>query len=356
MLKILLLLLSFISISSQSAQFKVVFINPGFADNNTTGDFWSNVTQFMSAAANDLDIELVTFYTQRDHIFMNSLAESVINEQPDFAILVNEKGKVLELIKELTSANIPVFFLLNRLSPSELSLLSESQKSLIKGSVVPDNVLVGQKLIDGLVEQYYISHPKKDDKQNINLLALQGDFTTPASIDREKGLLTSLSHYDNVTLIDSTVANWSEQQAYEKVKGIIKRAPIDIIWAANDPMAVGARRAIAELNLPYPTIIGGVNWDIVDPKSAIDLSFGGHVTLGAYALILLDDIFNHGLTSEQVEQKIAIFESSLSSNYPRYIQFLSENNFEQFDFSQFSYSGNRRLTFSIKNMLNTAPH
>lgn len=349
---LLVFFLSFISISAHSSSFKVVFINPGNAEHNNTGDFWSNVTLFMSAAASDLNIELVTIYSNRNHIFMKSLADKVIDEKPEFVILVNEKGQALDLIKKITSAAIPIFSLLNRISESDYEQLSDQQKALLKGSVVPDNFIVGKKLITSLINKH--STTSKNTK-NINLLALQGDFTTPASISREQGLLAAISTINNVNLIDSTVANWSSNQAYVKVKGILQRTHIDIIWAANDPMAVGAKKAISELNLTYPALIGGVNWDVENIEFPIDFSFGGHVTLGAQAMVMLEAIYNNVLPPEQINQMIDIFESSSSEHYPLFIERLANNQVEHYDFTKFSYlnnkNGNKPLNFTIENLL-----
>ncbi len=340
----------FVSIPAQSAKFKVVFINPGNPDQNTTGDFWSNVTLFMSAAASDLDIELVTYYAYRDHIFMKSIAEQVLIEKPEFVILVNEKDQALPLIKRLTSANVKIFSLLNRISKSDYAQLSKQQQSNIKGSVVPDNFGVGKKLLNGLLSTY---NQASNITKPINLLALQGDYSTPASIAREQGLLSALSANNNINLIDSTVANWSSEQAYNKVKGIIKRTPIDIIWAANDPMAFGAKKAISELALSYPVVIGGINWDVENPKYPIALSFGGHVTLGAQAIIMLEGIHTNNLPVEQTNQKLDIFESSISSHHAKFSELLATKSIDEYDFSQFSYSTDKPLIFTIGNLLST---
>ncbi len=345
-LKVILFLLMLCqSNDGHTKSFKVVFLNPGFPAQNHTGNFWSNVTLFMEAAATDLDIELVTIYAQRDHILMRSMIKDIIAQKPKYVVLVNEKGIALDIIKQLAANEIASFMLLNNLSSKDLSSLTRKEKQLLKGSVIPNNYSAGKKLFNGLVN-LYPSAPNKF----ITLLSLQGDYTTPASLERERGLADALKYNKSVTAIDNTIANWSKEQAYKKIKGILQHAHIDIIWTANDAMAFGAKKAIEESNIGYPIYIGGINWDIDDPHYPINLSYGGHVALGAQSLIMLKDIDNNYLVIDERHQVIDIFESSLSPYYKNFTQRLSQNKLEYYNFSRFSLSSAMPLTFTVENL------
>ncbi|WP_286235423.1 ABC transporter substrate-binding protein [Thalassotalea sediminis] len=329
--------------------FNVVFINPGHPNNNPTGNFWLHVSQFMQAAAHDLNIELTTLYASRNHILMKTLIDTIINDPPDYIMLVNEKDVAINLIKKITSHNIPVFMLLNNVSTQEQLALSPKQRKLIYGSVVPNNYQVGQRLLSKLIEK----HQQRLQKQqkSLSLLALQGDYITPASIARKKGLLDSIPKYGSLNFIDSSVANWSKNQAYQKVKGLLKRNHIDLIWAANDPMAFGAKQAVEEANLDYPVIIGGINWDLEDPHYPVDISYGGHVTLGVKALSMLKDIHYGKLSLYKRHQVIDIFTPSDSPFYQAYIQRANQGLIEYYDFSRFSLTAEQSyLPFSIENL------
>ena len=163
---VLLLVLLFQSSYSVADRFKVVFLNPGFPTENTTGSFWTNVTQFMDAAAEDLDIELVTVYAYRNHILMKSLIEEIAAEKPKYVVLVNEKGIALSIIKQLARYDIASFMLLNSLNEKDFVLLSAKEKRLLKGSVTPNNYNAGKKLLNGLVTLYK-SHKNKADKKQL---------------------------------------------------------------------------------------------------------------------------------------------------------------------------------------------
>jgi ABC-type sugar transport system substrate-binding protein len=352
--KLLLLLLVLLTMQpsafARAENFKVVFLNPGFSEDSSTGSFWSNVTLFMEAAATDLDIELVTIYAQRNHIFMKSLVEKVIAQKPKYVVLVNEKGIALDIIKQLARHDIASFMLLNKLSNKDLKLLSSKENRLLKGSVIPNNHNGGRKLFTGLINLYQTHSHNLHPNQPVKLLALQGDYTTPASIEREQGLMNTLKQNKNLSMVDSTVANWSAEQAYEKVRGIIRHTRLDIIWAANDAMAFGAQKAIEESNLDYPIYIGGINWDVDDLNYPIDLSYGGHVALGAQSLIMLKDINSNHLAPSDRHQIIDIFESSLGPFYKNFTLRLSHKKLNYYDFSRFSSSSTLPLAFTIENL------
>ena len=350
---LLVIFLMLFSATGQSKNLKVVFLNPGFLEQNTTGSFWANVSLFMQAAADDLTIDLISVYGERNHVVTKSLAGKVASHSPDYVILVNEKGTGIHLVKELAKFNFPIFMLLNGFSNIELMQLTPKERSLIIGSVIPNNFTVGKRLASDLFQLYKSAMPNSEGESLSHLLALQGDHTTPASLQRSAGLKQFLSKNQKVIAIDSIVAHWSKQQAYQKVQGLLRRKRIDLIWAANDAMAHGAKQAVDEANLDYKVLIGGINWDIDEPKHTIDISYGGHVTLGAYALVMLRDIDEGLLTNEQRHQLLDIFQSSQQDYYLAFKQLLMLNKLSQYNFAMFSQRQNSSSAFSVENLIKT---
>lgn len=355
LLKLVFLVVFLLPNYSFADSFKVVFLNPGFPTENVTGSFWANVTLFMEAAAADLNIELVTVYAYRNHILMKSLADEIAAQKPKYVVLVNEKGIALNIMKQLATHDIASFMLLNNLNEKDLSILSLKERRYLIGSVIPNNYSVGNKLLNGLSLLYkpYVqsAENKTEKKQVIRVLALQGDYTTPASLKREQGFNYALKANNNLLVVDSTVANWSKQQSYEKVTGILQHARIDIIWAANDAMAFGAKKAVQAANIDHPIYIGGINWDVDDSDYPVNLSFGGHVALGAKSLVMLKDIDNNSLKIADRHQVLDIFESSASPYYHDFTQRLKLKQLDSYDFSRFCQSSTQSpLTFSIENL------
>ncbi len=332
-------------------QSKVVFINPGHPQGDSTGAFWAGVNRFMVAAANDLDLELSTLFARRDHILMKRLANDVHKLKPDYIIIVNEKGVGVDLVRAIAKHNIPIFTLLNSFTKQELDKLTEQQKSLLIGSLVPDNYLAGKGL---LADLYELHENKPTSAKPYQLLALRGDYRSAAALDRVKGLHDYLTENDNIHLFDSSVANWSEQQAYKKVKGLLQRHSIDIIWAANDPMAYGASRAVKEAGLTGKVTIGGFNWDALDKDYPIDASYGGHVTLGAKALVMLND-YQAGLLSRcEMKVKQNIFQLNNNQDLEHFLANTKRTNIEAFDFSRFSKAHKKTAEFQLDTFIDKA--
>ncbi len=334
--------------SASAQQSKVVFINPGHQTSNSTGQFWSDVNRFMQAAANDLDIELITLFANRDHLLMRQLAQQVSQYKPSAVIIVNEKGIGVNLVKQVAKQQIPIFTLLNAFTEQELAKLSTQQKELLIGSLVPNNYIAGKALMADL---YQLHQQKVDTTEPYELLVLRGDYTSAASIKREQGVAVHLAANPKLHLIDSPVANWSKLEAYKKVKGILQHNRIDIIWAANDPMAYGASRAVKESGLAEQVTIGGINWDQINSDYPIDVSYGGHVVLGAKALVMLHDHQAGIIPACKMNEKQDVFTRNIGNNLKQFRNNTQGQKLEQFDFSRFSLTHPQPAKFELSTFI-----
>lgn len=349
-LHIFVLVATFCS-SLSAAELKIVFINPGHPQGDETGKFWSDVDRFMQAAAKDLNIELITLFAERNHIQMKDMAKSVVKHQPDYVIIVNEKGVGINLVKLIAPYNLPIFTLLNGFTQNELSRLTEQQKKLLIGDLVPNNFLVGK----GLMQSLYQSHKGSRNKsEHVEVLALLGDYRSWAATERQAGLDAEISANDKLTLFDSTVSNWSQAEAYRKVKAVLHRHSIDIIWAANDPMAFGANIAVKEAGLTEQVTIGGINWDLTYQSGPIDVSFGGHVTLGAKSLVMLADHHAGLMKNCEMRVKHNIFQSSNRDRLVRFLANTKGNNVESFDFARFSKKHKTPVVYDLNVFINNS--
>jgi len=339
----------FSSFTVRSGEFRVIFINPGHEQQNETGNFWLNVNRFMQAAADDLDLDLTTYFANRNHLLMKKLVNQAIAVNPDYVILVNEKGVAIDMITALHNADIPIFMLLNDLSQSQRSELTLKQRGSIIGSVVPDNYKAGQKLAFSLIEHHKLTGVNADSK--IKILALQGDYVTPAALERQAGFNTTLESLPNVELIKNSVANWSRVEGYSKTLALLKRFPVDIIWAANDPMAFGAKQAALEEHPDRGITIGGINWDVNDPQFPLDVSFGGHVTLGAKALLMLQAHFKETNRADDMYKTVDVFRAGDAERIIKFNHLMSKSNLDNIDFNRFSDSAPDTLEFTVENLL-----
>ncbi|MCC2618202.1 substrate-binding domain-containing protein [Aestuariibacter halophilus] len=253
------------------------------------------------------------------------------------------------MLQQLGNSPFPVFMLLNTLDNAEYDALPKPQQQRLIGSVQPNNHSVGKRLTEDLIALFQ----QKASRAPLTLYALQGDYTTPASLARQQGMLSALANVPSIRVIDSTVVNWSRHQAYTKALGLIQRQAIDVVWAANDPMAFGAKQALQELSQQGTTLIGGINWDAQDSQFPLDVSYGGHVTLGALAMVMLHD-FHHALAEkDHMHQVVDIFERGTPTHIAAFNQLLTDNHLENVDFRQFSKASPAPRPFTIDNILGT---
>ncbi|MEI5637488.1 MULTISPECIES: ABC transporter substrate-binding protein [unclassified Pseudoalteromonas] len=336
MLKIIIivsaLLLSGISLASPIA---VEFINPGHESDNATGHFWPNVSKVMETAAADLNIQLSVKYAKRNHIVMKSLVKAALNGNSDYLILVNEKASVIPLLLKEKANNKKLLFLLNGPSAEQNAKLHQAGYQVL-GSIVPDNFQAGFTLMAEL------SKKASATKAEQGVLALLGDVATPAALDRQKGMNAFVSKHEHLQLLAQVNSHWSQQDAYRITKAWLTRAPeLTIVWAANDPMAYGALQAA--LDLDRTITVGGVNWDSPIAKQ-LDVSMGGHVLLGAYALVQLRAF--HLNQSEIGLHRLAIFRPLQEQYWPLY-EALHGNFPKHLDFLRYINNNNR---FTIKDI------
>lgn len=323
----------------------VVFINPGHQSVNPTGAFWSKVSLFTEAAANDLNIKLTTFYAQRDHFYMRSLVKKAIKLKPDFLILVNEKSVGPSLLKLLANADVRVFFLLNDLSSEQYQALSSDARAKVIGGVQPNNYRAGFIQAKRLLES-----KSRGPNHKYQILALLGDHQTPAAIDRQNGLLDALKASKvKHELIGSAVANWSFELGFTNVSAYLKRdQPIDLIWSANDAIAYGAMKAVRSYE--QSILVGGVNWDQPPESYELYISMGGHVTLGALGVVYLHDLFN-GLVQPNKHWTAQIFAESGSNSSKAFNDLLYQNQVDAIDFTRFSIKSPEAMSFTIENLV-----
>ena len=77
----------------------------------------------------------------------------------------------------------------------------------------------------------------------LEVMGLRG--SSPA-IDRHKGFTDALSNYPGIQLLSTLQGDWTEESGYEAVKQFLttSAANVDFVFAQNDRMAMGARRAM----------------------------------------------------------------------------------------------------------------
>lgn len=113
----------------------------------------------------------------------------------------------------------------------------------------------------------------------LRMLGITGLRSTSSARRREAGMRRALQESEDVELLQMVSARWSRITARRKYELLVKRyGPVDLVWVANDPMALGVLEASVESS--YQPFVGGVDW--IPPairavsEGRLVTTFGGH--------------------------------------------------------------------------------
>lgn len=348
----LIMLLSFSTMAAANERFSVAFINPGGSNS-----FWGMVSQTMAAAAEDLDVDLEIIDTNRDRIAMLAAAREVAAREakPDYVILVNELEQGSAMALEMLRAEIPTFFILNRLSDAQVAKL-RAPEGVLMGSIVPNNEIAGYEMAKSLIAE---TKQRFGDDAPVKILAILGDAVTPAALAREAGLRRALAEEPSASLERAFPVLWDKDEAHRRASFALKVLDINAVWAANDDLAVAAQEAARNLaRAPgQDMLFAGLNWSaegLSRVKSGeMTMTHGGHFFGGAWSIVLLRDMHNGALASSDV-----MFDMSAVtlSNVELFLTRLGDQDWRKIDFRKFSKSlnGLTQYDFSADAILQAA--
>ncbi|MFT6917378.1 MAG: ABC-type sugar transport system substrate-binding protein [Motiliproteus sp.] len=326
---------------------RVTFINPGFEAEG----FWMKVSATMQAAADSLGFELEILYADRQWPKMVENGTRVLAraELPDYLILVNEHQQVPALLKLAEQRGVKTLLLLNSLTPEQTQTLGQPRQALSHwlGSLTPDNEIAGYQIATSVIDTATQLGLAREGQ--VHLLALAGDFKTPASLGRLAGLQRALEDRPNALLERRFTVNWSHDKAYRQTQlWLQSQGELDAVWAANDPIALGAIKALREAGrTPGKDVsVAGLNWSPealqLVKSGAMTLTHGGHFLAGAWSLVLLYD-YDQGLdfvTPDSGASSGAEIHFPMTAidqtNVQAYLNALGDGDWSKIDFKQFS--------------------
>lgn len=368
--KSLVLLLMLLSVGliwrvdiSKAEKMRVSFLNPA----GKTDWFWSMVTDFMQAAADDLDIDLEVLYSDRNHFLTVQQAEKVVNRsyKPHYIITGNEKGNAATIINIAEKAGVKVFLFSNGfVDHDDLEKYGVPRKyySSWIGQYIPDNFSAGYQIGKFIIEQG-LAQGLVDIDGKLNIVAFAGAFATHASTERVRGLEAVAKEYsEKVRVLQIIPGDWSKETAAQKALLMFARyskRKIGAIWSANDAMALGVMNSAQGYGkVPGKDFfIGGCGWSsdaiIKVSQGSMAMTSGGHFMDGAWALVMLYD-YHHGrdFQADPVKSAMHVIDKA---NADRYLELFGSNDWNKIDFKQFSKVLNPQIMhydFSLGRILN----
>lgn len=360
------LALLMLSRAASAGDIRVGFVNPG-----RDGEFfWLMVSDTMQAAAHEFGIDVDIRYTKRDYPRAMAITRDFLAEQPplDYLVATNDIGTGGEIVKLADRAGVPLILLSNDLDPADWAEYGEPRTKYRHwlGSIVPDHEGGGYEIAEMILSEA----KRLKGARPLRLMALAGDAETPASNDRVRGLERAIGVFQQllgkpaVEQVGFEHLDWTDTGGYAWMRAILPTAArIDAVWAANDPMAFGALRALREAGYQpgKDVVVGGLNWS----QGAIDrvlsgemlLTHGGHFLGGAWVMVLIRDHRDGRDFAEEdvrLQFPMAAFTRPIAARFPN----IGSIDWRHVDFTKFSKSRNpsiQRYAFTADAVLNQLP-
>ncbi|WP_285727603.1 substrate-binding domain-containing protein [Psychromicrobium xiongbiense] len=203
-----------------------------------------NMSSFITAGkegmeqyAKDNNIELLWNSANNDVSTQASQVDQYINAKVDAIIVVPVQQDSLQpQVSAAKAANIPL-----------LDVNASLNNKEVAGSVQPDDVAAGSQEAEMMMK-------KLGNKGNV--VVLQGPLGGSAEINRGKGIDLVLAKNPNVKVLAKDTANWSREEAVNKMKNWISAFgdKIDGVISENDDMGLGAVQALREAGKSVPVV------------------------------------------------------------------------------------------------------
>lgn len=336
---------------------RVVFLNPGEAVERGTGQHWQLVSRFMHVAANIFDMQLEVLYAERDHLLMLRQAAEVANrvDAPDYVVIVNEKMVADQMLLTLARSPAKVMLIHNDLTPAQRRKVGDERQTIRNwiGTVTANAAHGGYRLMQYLYQRLGAG--------GVRVIGITGDPNTPVSLERAAGVDAFLSQAPDAHACQLVFGDWSYADSAEKARVLLARYPqANVIWAANDSMALGALSAVKARDANV--LVGGMGALQEALASVIDgglaAMVGGDYFIGAWALVLLHD-YRRGkdfAASGGVRQKLDFLSVIHRENAVQYNEAVFARG-QTLDFGLYSKDLNPRpgpYDFGLERLLHTA--
>jgi len=353
------------AVAADARRLNIVFVNPG-----KTGEvYWDMVAQTMQAAGRKLDAHVEVLTSERNYRTMQELGLGVVArpDKPDFLILSNEESAAVPVLEAAEATGVRTLLLSNTLIGADAARLGPPRQKLNTwlGDITTDLQTAGARMADALISAARAGKWQSLDGK-IHILGIGGDEITPASIARNAGLQLAAAAAPDVVVDRMLFANWTQSEAEQVTMNYLSWASRKAIrpagiWAGNDPMALGAIKAISRAGLvPGQDIqVVGLNWS-EDALRAIRagrllLTDGGHFLLGGWSIVLLRD-YADGCDFADASSHVEVKTSAITrTNLASVGDLIKDRAFDRIDFTRFRAKAGRcgQYDFSVDALISS---
>lgn len=219
--------------------------------------------EIMAAAAEYPDLKMIfTDAAQNNQKQVEDVKKLMALGIDLLIISPNESEPLTPVISEVFRAGIPVIVLDRKISNEDYTLF-----------IGADNREIGA----GAGE--YVNSLLGDTGGNVvEIMGLPGSRPT---VERSEGFRGSLAENPNIKIVDEIVADWLRDKAEDGFKAYLNANPeqkIDVVYAHNDPMALGAYRAAAGIGRASDMVFIGID-GLVGEEGGINLVKSGVINI-----------------------------------------------------------------------------
>lgn len=210
--------------------------------------FFVSMKEGAEKEAEKLGFELIVLDSQNDPAKERSNVEDLI-QLGVVALLINptDSDAVVKSVEVANEANIPV-----------ITLDRQSNGGEVTSHIASDNIKGGSMAAEFVLE-------KLGTEANINVVELQGIPGASATRDRGAGFHSILDDKTNVKFVSSQAADFDRQKGLSVMENILQgNSDVQVVFAHNDEMALGAAKAIGTSNVKAMVIGFDGNEDALD--------------------------------------------------------------------------------------------
>lgn len=250
--------------STVNEQYNIIFI-PKIIDEKN--DFWTLLIEGVEMAAWEkrADLNIVAPDSESDIAKQNVLIDWAIEQKPDAILLApSSYTETTDYARKVKDAGIPLIL-----------IDSEVDEDIADAVVATDNVKLGE--VEGSYMKTFVT---KDSK-----IAIIGHVkNSSTAMEREAGVRKGLGE-DEERIVDVVFCDSDYDKAYNLMTGLMKQYPdINLVAGLNEYSAVGAARAIKDMNMEYRIKVVGIDSSLEEIQMLEEGVFEGIIIQNPYKM------------------------------------------------------------------------
>ena len=254
-----------------SAQKKLTI---GFAQTGAESEWRTANTESVISAAKAAGVTLKFSDAQQKQENQIKAMRSFIAQKVDVIILAPLVTTGWEnVLQEAKAAKIPV--------------ITESRNVIVKDETLWTTFIGSDFVEEGRRAGRWLIESQKNNKGEVNIVELQGTVGSDPAIDRKKGFEEAIKADPKFKIIRSQTGDFSRAKGKEIMEAFLKAEgkKINVLYAHNDDMGIGAIQAIEEAGLKPGKDILVIGVDAV--KGAFEAMIAGKMNVSVECSPLL---------------------------------------------------------------------